>query len=321
MDLEQTAIARIREAAHMSEKLYHLPLVVTDSGGKDSSVCVALAERSGVNFEAQHNLTTADAPETVYFVRKKFHRMEDQGIKCSISYPKYKGIPVTMWSLIPQKLIPPTRLARYCCDILKEQGGKGRFIVTGVRWAESVNRKNQRGIYESVPSKARNRIILTNDNDDRRLLFESCSMKGQRVCNPIIDWSDRDIWDYIHAEHIPVNSLYSCGFNRVGCIGCPMASKARWKEFGRYPKYQDMYVHAFERMLGERKRRGRPVAWKTAEEVFHWWMEDGILPGQIGFDEWMQDGVMADQTDADGAERITKIPPPEHKEATKEDAA
>ena len=38
MDLEQTAIARIREAAHMSEKLYHLPLVVTDSGGKDSSV-------------------------------------------------------------------------------------------------------------------------------------------------------------------------------------------------------------------------------------------------------------------------------------------
>ena len=38
MDLEQTAIARIREAARMSEKLYHLPLVVTDSGGKDSSV-------------------------------------------------------------------------------------------------------------------------------------------------------------------------------------------------------------------------------------------------------------------------------------------
>lgn len=34
MDLEQTAIARIREAAHMSEKLYHLPLVVTDSGGE-----------------------------------------------------------------------------------------------------------------------------------------------------------------------------------------------------------------------------------------------------------------------------------------------
>ena len=69
MDLEQTAITRLQTAAHMSEKIYHKPLLVTTSGGKDSSVCVALAERAGIEFEVMHNHTTADAPETIYFVR------------------------------------------------------------------------------------------------------------------------------------------------------------------------------------------------------------------------------------------------------------
>ena len=183
MDLEQTAIARLRTAAHMSEKVYHKPLLVTTSGGKDSSVCVALAERAGIEFDVMHNHTTADAPETVYFIRNELRRLEAKGIKCMISYPTYKGIPTTMWKLIPMKLMPPTRLVRYCCAVFKEQGGKDRFITTGVRWAESNSRKNNRGIYESVPSDAKKKIILNNDNDDTRQLFEGRSVKA---CQPAL---------------------------------------------------------------------------------------------------------------------------------------
>ena len=123
MDKEQTALERLRAAAQMSEQFYHAPLIVTTSGGKDSSVCVALAQRAGINFEVQHHHTTADAPETVRFVREEFKRFEALGIKCTINYPTYKGKPTSMWALIPQKLMPPTRLVRYCCDVLKEQGG------------------------------------------------------------------------------------------------------------------------------------------------------------------------------------------------------
>lgn len=32
-----------------------------------------------------------------------------------------------MWNLIPKKLMPPTRLVRYCCDVLKETAGKKRL--------------------------------------------------------------------------------------------------------------------------------------------------------------------------------------------------
>jgi phosphoadenosine phosphosulfate reductase len=147
-DLEQIAIERLKAASEMSLHAYGLPLVITDSGGKDSSVCKELALRAGIPFEIIHSHTTADAPETVRFVRSEAKRFEELGIKYTINMPTYKGKPVSMWSLIPQKLMPPTRLVRYCCSVLKETGGAGRFIATGVRWAESVNRKNSRGIYE-----------------------------------------------------------------------------------------------------------------------------------------------------------------------------
>lgn len=100
MDLEQKAIMRLREAADTSERFYKAPLIVTTSGGKDSSVCVALAEKAGIDFEVMHNHTTVDAPETVYFIRHEFKRLEEKGVKCTVNYPHYKGERVTMWSLI-----------------------------------------------------------------------------------------------------------------------------------------------------------------------------------------------------------------------------
>lgn len=290
MDKEQTAIERLRTASEMSIKHYRTPLVVTTSGGKDSAVCIALAERAGIPFEAMHNHTTIDAPETVRFVHEDFRRLEEKGVKCTVNFPVYKGQRVTMWSLIPQMLMPPTRVARYCCSILKERGGNGRFITTGVRWAESQTRKENLGIYETSPFDKAKKIILNNDNDDRRRLFETCTLKAKRTCNPIIDWTDREIWDYIRAEHIPVNPLYGCGFSRAGCSGCPMAGTVgRQKEFAKYPTYQAAYIRAFDCMIEERIRRGKVGgSWRigtTGLDVFHWWMEDGVIPGQLTLDD------------------------------------
>lgn len=289
-DKESVAIKRLQAASEMSLHSYKQPLVVTISGGKDSSVCVELARRAGIPFEIQHNHTTADAPETVYFVRQEFKRLEDLGIKCTVNMPMYKGQRTSMWALIPQKLMPPMRIARYCCEVLKEQGGHNRFITTGVRWAESLKRKNGRGIYETYASNIKNKVILNNDNDDRRRLFESCSLKAKRFCNPIIDWTDTDVWGFLNDAKVPVNPLYQCGFSRVGCVGCPMAGKRRSRDFAKWPAYERMYIQAFERMLEERQRRGRMQGtWNmstTGRDVFNWWMENGVLPGQMTFADY-----------------------------------
>ena len=143
MDLEQKSIERIRLASELSLQHYKQPLICTYSGGKDSDVMLELFKRSGVPFEVQHSLTTADAPPTVRHIKEVFHDLELNGIKAKINYPTYKGERISMWRLIPQKKLPPTRLARYCCQVLKEEAGDGRYIATGVRWAESTARSGR----------------------------------------------------------------------------------------------------------------------------------------------------------------------------------
>lgn len=282
MGLEQTAIERLRMASDMSLRIYKQPLVITYSGGKDSDVLLHLAGAAGIPYEVLHSLTTADAPETVRHVLDTFRRLELAGVECNIdTHKRPDGTNVTMWNLIPRKLMPPTRWMRYCCSELKEGGGKGRFIATGVRWAESVKRKS-RGALEVLHSNKTKRLTLMNDNDESRMMIENCQLKGKRVVNPIIDWANADIWGYADAEKICMNPMYKCGWKRVGCIGCPLAAKGeRRKEFAQYPKIKAAYIRAFDRMLVERRKRGMTGPWKTGVDVYHTWMEDGVLPGQM----------------------------------------
>lgn len=137
--LEKNAIEILHMMCERSE------CIICDSGGKDSSVLKHIAlqvkEKYGLQFRVRHNHTTVDAPETVYFVREEKRKFEQMGIPYEIHYPKE-----SMWQLIVRHGTPPTRLMRYCCADLKENTGEmGERIVTGVRKAESTNRKNNQG--------------------------------------------------------------------------------------------------------------------------------------------------------------------------------
>lgn len=114
---EQRAIQYLKTFEPESEPYY-----LCYSGGKDSDCIRILAELAGVRHDINHNLTTVDAPETVRYIRTIPNVI--------INRPE-----LSMWQLIVKKKMPPTRLARYCCEELKEKGGKGRIKVTGVRWA------------------------------------------------------------------------------------------------------------------------------------------------------------------------------------------
>ena len=211
------------------------PYYLCYSGGKDSDVILTLAKLAGVNFEAVHNLTTVDAPETVHYVKAQ-HDVR-------ISRPAK-----TMWQLIVEKRMPPTRIVRYCCEHLKERGGKGRTKITGVRWAESVNRKNNQGritvigkekTMEKLAEKegveyeknAKGGMALNDDNAETRRFVEMCYRTTSTMVNPIVDWSDDDVWEFLHFYKIKSNPLYQIretngkycplGQTRVGCVACP----------------------------------------------------------------------------------------------------
>ena len=128
------------------------------SGGKDSCVIKALADMAGVKYDAHYSVSSVDPPELVRFIKDVHPDVE-------FTYPRDRdGNIVTMWNLIPKKTMPPTRIVRYCCQALKEQHGKGRLKITGVRWDESVRRKKSHGEVTFADKKA-HKVIETELSD------------------------------------------------------------------------------------------------------------------------------------------------------------
>ena len=277
------------------------PYYLCYSGGKDSDTVRLLADMAGVKYELHNNHTTADAPETVRYIREIMSaygelnyitgndgsRVARYGDKGFIHYPKK-----TMWQLIVGGGMPPTRLTRHCCKTLKEGGGKGRLKVTGVRKAESAQRSknagqvqintkpktnqklaNKLGVeYEVTPKGG---IVLNMDNDDSRRMVEQCFRTSTVLVNPILDWTDKDVWDFLESQNCKSNPLYAKGYKRVGCIGCPMAGKeARLKELEDYPQYYNMYLQSFKRMIDKHKYKWTAdTKFTSPEAVMDWWMQ------------------------------------------------
>jgi len=212
---------------------------VAFSGGKDSVVILDLVKRSGVKYDAHYNITGIDPPELYYFIRDNFPDVERHRPN------------TTIWKLVEKKMMPPTRRVRYCCEYLKERGGVDRKVVTGVRWAESGRRSKRR-------------------------IVEACFRNSHKFyVNPIIDWTDEDVWGYIKINKIKYCGLYDEGFKRLGCIGCPMAgTNGRKKEFKRWPKYEMLYKRAFDKIAITGTDANRLLHWKNGEDVFRWWMEE-----------------------------------------------
>lgn len=284
------------------------------SGGKDSVVCKALLDMAGCKYDATYRVTSVDPPDLVRFIKEAHPdvKMEIPHYPDDYRVEGLRGKPVTMWNLIPHKLIPPTRNMRYCCSWLKESGGDGRKTVTGVRWAESVNRAKNQGAVTIADSAAgrelgdnpdfrstrQGGVVLVNDNAESRRTVEQCYRRHKTTFNPIIDWEDAEVWEFICANGLPYCGLYDEGWHRLGCIGCPNARKhGREREFLRWPKYKAQYLRTFAKMIQERERKGLLAGtWRrgtTPEDVFNWWMEYDVLPGQIDMlaedYEWEED--------------------------------
>lgn len=286
IEKEKRAIQYLKSFQPESEPYY-----LCYSGGKDSDCIRILASLAGVKHDIVNNHTTVDAPETVRYIRTI------PNVK--INYPE-----MSMWQLIVKKKMPPTRLVRYCCSYLKERGGAGRVKVTGVRWAESVRRRESAGVVKVIgkPKTVQKMademeleyrvaklggLILNDDNDYARRFVESCYRTTSTMINPIVDWTDDDVWEFLRHYGCRSNPLYECGLSRIGCVGCPLGSSASMKrEFARYPKYKNLYVRAFDRMVEARRQAGlenRTGAWTDGEHVMRWWLGDD--PMQISFED------------------------------------
>jgi len=229
------------------------------SGGKDSVVIKRLAEIAEVPIEWHYNVTTIDPPELIYFMKR--HHPD-------VVWERPKHGP--FFQRMEKKGFP-TRRCRWCCEEYKESvAPRGSHMVLGVRAAESSARAKRWG--PATVHRRTNAIAVS----------------------PIVYWEDVDVWDFIREEKLPYCRLYDEGFDRLGCIGCPMARESgRKKEFARWPGYERLWMRSFmriwERRTGTTQRDGRiwfgDAYFTRWEEMWDWWLEDRALPkkddGQI----------------------------------------
>lgn len=172
------SIAYLR--AHEPEEGYFVGF----SGGKDSIVTHALCEMAEVKFTAFYSCTRIDPPEVVRFIRK--------------FYPSVQFLmpEITFWQGIKEKM-PPLRMQRWCCDVLKKDPAKDvplKIRVMGIRAEESVRRSSR-------PREA--------------------TFKKQTTVKPLFSWREFHVWDFIDAHGLEYPALYDEGFGRIGCVICP----------------------------------------------------------------------------------------------------
>jgi phosphoadenosine phosphosulfate reductase len=225
---------------HQPTGEYHLSY----SGGKDSSVILHLAQRAGIRFKSYYYNVTIDPPELVRFI-KKFH---NETIWVNSRFGNL------FQRLATRKSMPPTRGMRWCCSEFKGHSIKwGTTCIVGVRKEESFKRSKYTDYQQSKT--------------------------GDWSVQPIVDWTMLDVWNYIAEYNVPYCSLYDEGFDRLGCVGCPLAGPAQQTvEFKRWPKYEVLWKRAiiknWDNLHAKIKRDGNPYIhhkFQSGEELWEWW--------------------------------------------------
>lgn len=231
--LLQSAAAKAAEAGQ--------PLELCYSGGKDSDVILELAKMSGIKYRAIYKCTTIDPPGTIK------HAI-DNGAE--IVRPEE-----TFFQLIRRKGLP-SRLVRFCCQILKEYKILD-YAVVGIRSSESKKREE---LYKE-PEQCR---VYANKDKVRQYL-------------PILDWTDDDVTEFISERSIKCHPLYydeNGNFDvkqRLGCMCCPLAwRKHRIEEFKKHPIMVRQYIrnasYYFDNHYKNKNRKGETLF----NNVYEW---------------------------------------------------
>jgi len=220
----------------------HENVVVSFSGGKDSTVTADLATRALSDPSLVHIFgnTTLEFPQTLEYAQR-FRKNNPKTIfKTAINKEQD-------FYTVCEDIGPPARMLRWCCSMFKT-GPITRVINSMFRDKDILSFYGIRKC-ESVSRSRYNRV-----EDDA----EAIKIQKQKVASPIFLWKDLDIWLYILGEDIDFNDAYRLGYDRVGCWCCPNNNdRAQFLSQIYMPERSEKW-HTF--LVDFAKRIGKPDA-------------------------------------------------------------
>ena len=247
------------------------------SGGKDSQACYHLLEDAGIPFHAEYSITRFEPPELMRFIRKHYPTVTFRR-----AYKKSLVDDIESNGL-------PNRWARWCCKAKHAKTAGYDIAVIGIRWAESSARRESWRMFGTKPDKT------------------------AYLC-PIVDWTSADVWEYL--GDMPHCCLYDQGYNRIGCLCCPLAAYNMAGGARRYPKTAAMLKIGGNKFVARMRRQnfitqnGFPChdwckASSPEDEYFARWIATGQTAKPITGDVMAEDDCLfagSGFSEADGRE-------------------
>lgn len=178
------------------------------SGGKDSQCCYHLLKDAGIQFHAQYSITRFEPPELIKFIRENYPDVTFR-----------RAYKMSLFEQISRHGLP-NRFFRWCCNAKHVKTEGYDIAVIGVRAQESSRR-------------AKNWRTFGRKQD------------GSYYVCPIFDWTDEDVWEFLNGKCLPHCRLYDEGYNRIGCVLCPLSMRNHEKDIKRYPKIVNLLKSAF----------------------------------------------------------------------------
>ena len=239
------------------------------SGGKDSLVLYHLARMAGVKFKAHMNLTSIDPPDVIRFVKQRYPSVE-------LIKPK-----MSIYDMALKKHILPTRFMRWCGAEYKEMSGAGKVTLIGIRKGESAKRSKRNEVETGNRKFSGN---FDQFSEHRETMVTCVNGKDKILVSPILNWTEGEVWEFIHRYKVPYCKLYDEGYSRIGCILCPMSNrKQKLKDIRRFPHVKRKWVQTIQKLIDAGYLNHN---FSDAEFGFNWWISDK------GFDHFYADEVL-----------------------------
>jgi phosphoadenosine phosphosulfate reductase len=186
---------------------------ISSAFGAEGMVLIDMAARSGKDFR----LFTID---TEFLFPETYTLMDRIEEKYGITIEKVYSLLSPEEQARTQGDALWTRDPDRCCDLRKVEPLRRKLAELSA-WITSIRRDQT-----SVRSNARR--------------VEWDAKFGLVKINPIVDWSSKQVWRYIHDHDVPYNELHNQDYPSIGCTHCTRAVKpgedpraGRWSGFAK----------------------------------------------------------------------------------------
>lgn len=201
MELTQK-IDRTLDVVQSAVRTYS-PATMATAFGLEGMVILDMIERIGLEIDV-FTLDTGRLPEETYafmdVVRARYER------PVRVFFPEPAQVEEFVLAHGMNAFYRSVALRKRCCEVRKIEplrralAGK-KLWITGLRKEQSVTRA-----------------------DIEALAYDE--VNGLMKLNPVADWSEADLWNYVKRFDVPTHPLHDRGFPSIGCAPCTRAIQA-----------------------------------------------------------------------------------------------